>query len=112
MKGKKIHIFHKFTQKDNISLKLPFSAIKGKVIEWTNSINFLGMSLDEHLSVIKTKVSKNIGILHKAKNIFSKRTEGGEGGEDCLGKHHSNKTEKNRQQTRQAIRIIYPAEYT
>ena len=67
------------------------------------------MSLDEHLSVIKTKVSKYIGILHKAKNIFSKRTGGGE---DCLGKYHSNKTEKNRQQTRQAIRIIYPAEYT
>ena len=32
--------------------------------------------------------------------------------EYCLGKHYSNKTEKNCQQTRQAIRIIYPAEYT
>ena len=52
--------------------------INGKVIEWTTSIKFLGVLLDErlssenHISVVENKVSKNIGILHKAKNIFSK----------------------------------------
>ena len=53
-------------------------AINGKVIERTTSIKFLGILLDEdfswknHISVAENKVSKNIGILHKAKNIFSK----------------------------------------
>ena len=49
--------------------------INGKVIEWTTSIKFLGVLLDErlssenHISVVENKVSKNTGILHKAKNI-------------------------------------------
>ena len=53
-------------------------AINGKIIERTTSIKFLGILLDEHLSwenhilIVENKVSKNIGILHKAKNIFSK----------------------------------------
>ena len=70
--------FHKFIQNDNIPLKLPMLTINGKVIEWTTSIKFPGMLLDEHLSqkshisVVENKVSKNIGILHKTKNIFSK----------------------------------------
>ena len=52
--------------------------INGKVIQWTTSMKFLGVLLDErlswesHISVVENKVSKNIGILHKAKNIFSK----------------------------------------
>ena len=69
--------FHKFRQKGNIPLKLPMLAINGKVIERTSKI-IIGVLLDEHLSqknhisVVENKVSKNIGILHKAKNIFSK----------------------------------------
>ena len=52
--------------------------INGKVTEQTTSIKFLGILFDEYLSwknhnsVVANKVSKNIGILHKAKNIFSK----------------------------------------
>ena len=50
-KGKtKYTFFHKFRQKDNILLKLPMSAINGKVIERTTSIRFLGILLNEHLS--------------------------------------------------------------
>ena len=54
------------------------SAINGKVIERMTSINFLGILLDEHLSwknhisFVEHKVSQNIGILYKAKNIVSK----------------------------------------
>ena len=50
-------------------------AINGKVIERTTSIKFFGIFLDEHLSkrnhisVVENKVSKNIGILYKAKSI-------------------------------------------
>ena len=53
-------------------------AINGKVIERTTSITFLGNLLNEHLSwknhisVAENKVWKNVGILYKAKNIFSK----------------------------------------
>ena len=78
-KGKtKCTFFHKFRQKDNISLKLLMLAINGKVIQRKTSIKFLGILLEEHLSwknhvsIVEIKVSENIGILYKAKNIFSK----------------------------------------
>ena len=60
----KYTFFHKFIQNDNIPLKLPMLTINGKVIEWTTSIKFPGMLLDEHLSrkshisVVENKVSK------------------------------------------------------
>ena len=74
----KYTFFDKFRQKDKISLKLSMLAINRKFIEWTTSIKFLGILLNEdpswknHISVVEVKVSKNIWILHKAKNIFSK----------------------------------------
>ena len=52
-------------------------ALNGKVIERTTSVKFLVILLDKHLSwkthisVVENMVSKNIEILHKAKNIFS-----------------------------------------
>ena len=67
--------FYKSREKNNIPLKLPMLAINGKVIERTTSIKFFGILLDEHLSkrnhisVVENKVSKNIGILYKAKSI-------------------------------------------
>ena len=78
-KGKTKYIFfHRFRKKGNIPLKLPMLAINGKVIERTTYIKFLGILLYKHLSwenhilVVENKVSKNIGILYKARNIFSK----------------------------------------
>ena len=75
-KGKtKCTFFHKFRQK---ALKLLMLAINGKVIQRKTSIKFLGILLEEHLSwknhisIVEIKVSENIGILYKAKNIFSK----------------------------------------
>ena len=74
----KYTFFDKFRQKDKISLNLSMLAINGKFIERTTSIKFLGILLNEdpswknHISVVEVKVSKNIWILHKAKNIFSK----------------------------------------
>ena len=128
MKEKKYTFFHKFRQKDNILLKLPMLAINGKVIERTTSIEFLGILLDEHLSwknhisVVENKVSNNIGILQKAKNIFSKR---------CLktlyfsfvhsfiasyilnyGNIAITRKQNKDRLLKQAIRAIYAAEYT
>ena len=66
----------------------------------------------------RADVVENIEILHKAENIFSKGvlktifclcTWLLKLWEYCLGKHHSNKTEKTR---RQANRAIYAAKYT
>ena len=103
-------------------------AINGKVIDRTISIKFLGILLYEHLSwknhisVVENKVSKNIGILHKAKNIFSK---GGlktlyfsfvhsylNYGNIAWGSTTQTKLKKLVNKQRQAIRAIYAAEYT
>ena len=71
--GKTKYTFlNKSRQKDNIPLKLPMLAINGTLIK------YFGILLDEHLSwkhpisVVENKVSKNIRILYKAKNIVSK----------------------------------------
>ena len=103
-------------------------AINGKVIEWTTSVKFLGVLLDErlswesHISVVENKVSKNIGILHKAKNIFSK---GGlktlyfsfvhsyfNYGNIAWGSTNRTNPKKLASKQRRAIRAIYAAEYT
>ena len=118
---------HKFRQKDNIPSKPLMLAINGKVIERTTSIKFLGILLDgylswkNHISVVENKVSKNIGILHKDKNIFIK------GGLKTLylsfvhsylnykniawGNTIQTKLKKLASKQRQAIRAIYAAEY-
>ena len=122
------HFFHKFHQKDIIPLKLPMLAINGKVIERTTSTKFFGILIDGHLSwknhilVVENKVSKNIGILHKAKNIFSK---GGvktlyfsfvrsylNYGNIAWGSTTRTKLKQLASKQRQAIREIYAAEYT
>ena len=104
------------------------SAINGKVIERTTSIKFFGILLHKHLSWKKhipaeeNEVSKNIGILQKAKNIFSK---GGlrtryfsfvhsylNYGNIAWGSTTSTKLKKVASKQRQAIRVIYAAECT
>ena len=69
-------IFHrkqKHIQNLNIS-------INGINIERVESFNFLGiilqetLSWDNHVTLVKTKISKVIGILYRLKNIFPKET--------------------------------------
>ena len=101
--------------------------INGKVIERTTSIKFLGILLNEHLSrkkhdsVVENKVSKNIGILYKPKNIV------GKGGLKSLyfsfvysylnyeniawGSITKTKLKKLASKQRQAIRVISAAEH-
>ena len=72
----KLMIFHrkqKHIQNLNIS-------INGINIERVESFNFLGiilqetLSWDSHVTLVKTKISKVIGILYRLKNIFPKET--------------------------------------
>ena len=103
-------------------------AINGKIIQWTTSIRFLGILRDEylswknHISIVENKVAKNIGSLHKAKNVFSK---GGlktlyisfvhsylNYGNIVWGSTTQTKLKKLASKQKQAIRAIYAAEYT
>ena len=67
----KYSFFRKPSKKDNIPLVLPKLNINNNEIARTESINFLGVLLDEnlrwktHIKYIENKISKNIGIFLK-----------------------------------------------
>ena len=69
----KYTLFHKPKYKDKIPLKLPILNMNGKEIQRTDCIRFLEVLFDEnftwnnHIHLIENKISKNVGILHKAK---------------------------------------------
>ena len=71
----KYNFSHKAREKDNIPLKLPALFINGKEIERVTSIKFLGVLFDEHFSwkdhitVTENKISKNLGLLYRAKRV-------------------------------------------
>ena len=73
----KYTLFHKVRQKDNIPLKLPSLFINDKEIKPADSIKFLGIMFDEHLTwrnhitTIENKISKNLGFLYKAKRVLN-----------------------------------------
>ena len=66
-------LFHKLQDRDNLPLQLPVLKINNYEIKRSTSIKFLGVMVDEHLNwkdhinVIENKLSKNLGLLHKAK---------------------------------------------
>ena len=47
-------LFHKFTDQENIPLKLSLLQLNGSIIELESSFRFLGVILDEHLNWKKT----------------------------------------------------------
>ena len=67
----KYSFFRKPSKKDNIPIVLPKLNINNNEIARTESINFLGVLLDEnlrwktHIKYIENKISKNIGIFLK-----------------------------------------------
>jgi len=73
----KYSLFHKLSQADNLPLKLPNLTINHKIIKRESYIRFLGVVLDQHISwnehirVIENKISKNIGLLYKAKYLLN-----------------------------------------
>ncbi|XP_065639654.1 uncharacterized protein LOC136072376 [Hydra vulgaris] len=70
-------LFHHVHKKENIPLKLPNLFIDKNIIKREMSLKYLDVILDEnitwreHISVIENKVSKNVGILHKAKQFLN-----------------------------------------
>ena len=72
-------LFHKLQDRDNLPLQLPVLKINNYEIKRSTSIKFLGVMVDEHLNwkdhinVIENKLSKNLGLLHKAKQFLSSK---------------------------------------
>ena len=80
VKKNKYSFFHKPSKKDDIPLVLPKLNINNSEIARTESIKFLGVLLDEnlswktHIKYIENKISKNIGILFKARPFLNKNS--------------------------------------
>ena len=75
----KYTFFHKASVSDNIPLKLPVLKINNCVIKRENAIKFLGVIIDEnltwktHIHEVQNKVSKNLGVLYKAKFLLNQK---------------------------------------
>ena len=67
---------HKAREKDYIPLKLPSLFINHREIKRITSIKYLGvlggghLNRKEHITVIKNKVSKNLGLLYRARKVL------------------------------------------
>ena len=76
----KYSLFHKPSRKDDLPLFLPRLLIKKHKVERVKSIMFLGVLLDEnlswkdHITYIENKVTKNIGLLYRAKLFLYKNS--------------------------------------
>ena len=76
----KLTLFHKPRDKDNLPLQLPNLKINNNEIKRSSSIKFLGVLVDEnltwidHITLVENKLSKNLGLLHKAKNYLNKKS--------------------------------------
>ena len=70
-------LFHKLQDRDNLPLQPPVLKTNNYKIERSSSIKFLGVMVDEHLNwkdhinIIENKLSKNLGLLHKAKQFLN-----------------------------------------
>ena len=73
-KSKKFNLFHKSWVKDNLPLKLPILKINNFEIKRTTSTKVLGIVVDknltsnDHIHILENKLSKNIGLLYRAKS--------------------------------------------
>ena len=75
----KYMLFHKRTDQGNIPLKLPLLQLNSNINERENSLKFLGVVLDEHLTwkkhiqLIENKVSKNVDVLYKTSKLINSK---------------------------------------
>ena len=80
IKKPKYSLFHSSRKSDNMPLRLPKLEINGINIEREKVTKFLGVLLDEnlswkeHINSIKTNISKNIGLLYKARYFVTKKS--------------------------------------
>ena len=70
-------LFHRPQDRDNLPLQLPALKINDYEIKRSFSIKFLGILMAEHLSwidhinTLENKLSKNLGLLYKAKPFLN-----------------------------------------
>ena len=70
-------LFDKLQDRDNLPLQLPVLKINNYEFKRSSCIKFLEVVLGEHLNwkdqinVIENKLSKNLGLLHKAKQFLN-----------------------------------------
>ena len=75
-KKKKYVLFHKLTMCDSLMLQLPAMTFNNIEIKRENSVEFLGVIIDEdltwenHIEVVENKISKNIGVLYTASHLL------------------------------------------
>ena len=73
----KYSFFHSLSFSDRIPLRLPVLKIKDIAIKREENMKFLGVLLDEnltwrpHIKCIENKISKNLGILYKARYLLN-----------------------------------------
>ena len=76
----KFTLFQKPRDKDYLPLQLPNLKTNNNEIKRSLSIKFLGVLVDEnltwidHITLVENKLSKNLGLLHKAKNYLNKKS--------------------------------------
>ena len=75
----KFTLFHKPRDKDNLPPQLPNLKINNNETKRSSLIKFLGVLVDENLTwvdhiTVENKLSKNLGLLHKAKKYLNKKS--------------------------------------
>ena len=72
----KFTLFHKTSQSENLPLKLPNLIMNDVIIERKDSLNFLGILIDEtlswknHIQVLESKLSRFIGLMYKSRSFL------------------------------------------
>ena len=73
----RVTLFHRHQDRDNLPLRLPALKINDYEIKQSSSIKFPRILVDEHLSwidhinTLENKLSKNLGLLYKAKPFLN-----------------------------------------
>ena len=76
----KLTLFHKVRRRDSIPLVIPTLNINNTLIKRIDRIKFLRLLFDEnlawenHKNLIENKISKSLGILHRAKIFLSQNS--------------------------------------
>ena len=79
IKKTKYSFFHPLAFQDRIPLRVPKLEINNSSIKREKIMKFLGVLLDEnmtwknHVSCVENKISKNLGILYKARGLLNKK---------------------------------------
>ena len=77
----KYSLFHKASEKDKSPLNLPWLFINDREIKRITSVKYLEVLIDKqltskkHITVIENKVSKNLGLLYRARRVLDSKNK-------------------------------------